>query len=339
MLRNRLLFFTAWILSVIGISFFGGVISYGIFWLLTLIPFIMLIYLLFVLFGFKIYQQLGTKDVVSRAPVSYYFTLQNESFFAFSNIKVSYFEFGVDYGDLNKDTAYEIMPHSGYKKTADIICRYRGEYSIGIEKIIITDFFNLFKLTYKNPEPLKVNVLPAIEYPDDTRIETESLFSNSVSPNSPSVKDLLVRKYQEGDSIRRINWKATAKNQTLMVSNMVSEEHNSVRIILDTKRIGSTIEEYLPLEDKLLTELITLVYYLVSRHVNVELYYYSQGDQQIALNSMSGFDDFYVRISSVIFDSDNGFPDFSNAQNDVIIISNLSEKLTRSAWGEKEDPV
>lgn len=319
MKRNRLIFLLTWILSVVGISFFGGTVSYGFFWTLTLLPFVMLAYLLFVFLGFKIYQQLNSKDVVSRAPVSYYFTLQNESIFAFARIRVSFFEFGVDYGDLDRDREYELMPYSGYKTTTGIICKYRGEYNIGIEKIIITDFFNLFKLTYKNPEPLKINVLPAVEYPEDSMVDINSLFLNSVSQNNPTVRDLLVRPYSNGDSFRSINWKASAKNQKLMVANMISEEQNSVKIVLDTIRRSETMEEYLPYEDELLTRLISIVLYFISRHINVEVSYLSQGENHIAINGMEQFNDFYTQIAAVVFDSENEFA-FSRHEDEVIFL-------------------
>lgn len=284
-----------------GISFFGGVVSYGIFWALTLIPVMMLVYLIFVLFGVKIYQELNIMDVVSRAPVSYYFTLQNESFLAFSSVKVTFFDFGVDYGDLNKDEEYELLPHQGHKITTNIVCRYRGEYDIGVKNIVITDFLKLFKITYKNPGTLKVNVLPAVVYPEGNLLEEQSLFTSSVSNNEPELRDLLVRPYVAGDSLRSINWKATAKKRELLVSNMISEEHSSVHIILDTKRYSDRMEEFLPAEDELLTYLITLVICLVNNRISVGIHYYSQGYQNFRINDINKFSDFYTQISGVVF--------------------------------------
>ena len=65
MLRNRLILAALWILSLVGISFLGGPVTYGFFAVMTLIPVILLIYLLLVLARFKIYQYLESKDIVS----------------------------------------------------------------------------------------------------------------------------------------------------------------------------------------------------------------------------------------------------------------------------------
>ena len=58
MKRNRRILLVLWILSLIGISIRGGQITYGIFFLLTLIPIVSLIYILAVILLFKIYQSL-----------------------------------------------------------------------------------------------------------------------------------------------------------------------------------------------------------------------------------------------------------------------------------------
>lgn len=305
MRRNRLIYLLAWILSIVGISFYGGVLSYGIFWALTLLPVILLIYLVFVLFGFKIYQQVGVGTIVSRSPVPYYFTLQNESIFAFSSVKVTFYEFGVDYGDLNQDEEYELMPHDGARVNTNIVCKYRGKYEIGVKNIIICDFLKLFRITYKNHEPLLVTVLPAIEFPEKEEIEKQALFTNSSNNPDKNQRDILVRPYIFGDSIKSINWKVTAKSRKLMVSNEISEEHNSINIIVDTKRYYKEKENYLPKEDELLTNLITLVIYLAKHHVNISVHFYSDGYKTFVLNDMNSFDHFYTVVSQIVFDSKN----------------------------------
>lgn len=323
MRRNRVIFYLAWILSLVGISFYGGVVSYGVFCALTLLPAVMYVYLLFVLFSFKIYQQLEAKYVVCRTPVTYYFTLQNETAFAFSRIRVSFFEFGADYGELDKDEEYELMPHSGTRITTSIICRYRGEYEIGVRSVVITDFLNMFRITYRKPETLKVNVFPAIVFPNGDMLEDEPLFAAMTSHNAPEVRDLLVRPYADGDPVRSINWKASARSLSLMTSKMTSEEHSSVHILLDTARYSSEPEKYLPAEDEVLTRLITLVIYLATHHISADVYYLSRGLQHLTLRSMREFEDFYACISAVMFSTG---VDVNELRLDLLRSGNVSEE-------------
>lgn len=305
MRRNRLIFYTAWILSLVGISFVGGVVSYGLFCALTLLPAVMYAYLIFVLIKFSFYQELSAKYVTCRTPVTYYFTLQNETAFAFARVRVLFYEFGVDHGELDQNAEYELMPHSGHTVSTNIVCRYRGEYQIGVRKVVITDFLHLFSITYKNPNPFKVNVLPAVEFPSGDMEDVRALFAGNSANRVPETRDIPVRPYVEGDPLRSISWKATARTQKLMTAQMTSEEHSSVHILLDTKRYSERPEEYLPAEDSLLTRLITLVIFYAEQHTCVDVCYSSQGLQQLTLKSMRDFDAFYAAISAVMFTPDS----------------------------------
>ena len=72
MKRRRIVFFLLWILSLVGITFFGGTISYGLFWTMTFIPILSLFYLLMVFVQFRVYQEIESRTVVSKQPTPYY---------------------------------------------------------------------------------------------------------------------------------------------------------------------------------------------------------------------------------------------------------------------------
>ena len=80
-----------WSLSLAGISFYGGPVSYGLFALFTLIPVISVVYLLFVVAFFRIYQEAGTKWLAANHAVPFYFILKNESYFGFAGIRIRFF--------------------------------------------------------------------------------------------------------------------------------------------------------------------------------------------------------------------------------------------------------
>ena len=88
MRRNRIILLILWIASLFAISFYGGTISYGIFAFLTLIPVIAVIYILLVRSFFRIYQEIDARDLRANHSSVFYFTLQNESFMAFSGVRV-----------------------------------------------------------------------------------------------------------------------------------------------------------------------------------------------------------------------------------------------------------
>ena len=86
MLRNRIILIILWILSLIGISFYGGSVSYGFFTAVTLVPVISFLYLLLVFLRFKIFQKMDNRHVVAGQTSDFYITLQNEDRFPFASI-------------------------------------------------------------------------------------------------------------------------------------------------------------------------------------------------------------------------------------------------------------
>ena len=141
MKRNRLIWFCLWVLSLVGISLKGGAVTYGFFALLTLVPLISALYLLAVYSMFHIYQELEHRYVTVNEPVHYRFALVNEYPLQFAGIRVRFFSSFSSITDLDDETEYELKPHSRIEKETKLICRYRGEYEIGIKAIEIQDFF------------------------------------------------------------------------------------------------------------------------------------------------------------------------------------------------------
>ena len=210
MKRNRIILLILWVLSLIGISFYGGQISYGLFILFSLIPIISLLYILCVYLLFKIYQNIDARDIVCNNTATFYFTLQNESAISFSGVRVLFYSTFSTISGLDDKTEYELRPKIGIKKQTDIVCKYRGEYEVGIKKVVIQDFFRLFSITYKNREPFRVTVRPNIVHLTEllhADIAMSAVRDSRVNQNEP---DVISREYVVGDDIRMMNWKVSA---------------------------------------------------------------------------------------------------------------------------------
>lgn len=64
MKRRKMVLFLLWLLSLLAISFYGGAVSYGFFFGISLIPVVSLVYLLMVHERFRIYQEIGYREVL-----------------------------------------------------------------------------------------------------------------------------------------------------------------------------------------------------------------------------------------------------------------------------------
>ncbi|MDR2558776.1 MAG: DUF58 domain-containing protein [Oscillospiraceae bacterium] len=112
---------------------------------------------------------------------------------------------------------------------------FRGEYTIRIYEICIFDLLKLFKLRKKLNLQARLIVLPRDKYPVDSGIETESDTESPASIISNHRSDMFnsLREYREGDSIRNIHWKLTAKQDELVIKQPEQSLNNSAVIFND----------------------------------------------------------------------------------------------------------
>lgn len=297
-----------WVLSLAAISCYGGAVSYGIFWGITLIPAISLIYLIFVYANLRILQQIESRDMVCGQPVPYFFILQNDSFCVFASISVNLFSTFSSVEDLPGDTEYELLPGDKYAFETRLTCKYRGEYEVGVKEVIMTDFFRLFKIRYRIPGTIKALVLPKI-----TRVATlNSMDSLAALPQRESLKertipDIVVRDYTSGDSLKQIHWKATAREQKLKVRSLRGEEKQGISLLLDTTRHGKSPKDYLPIEDKILEISLAIGIFLAEKNTPFTAYFSQKDIASSHLEGLGDFDGFYRQVSEIRFDQEENF--------------------------------
>lgn len=302
MRRNRFILLALFVLSLVLITLRGGSLSYGFFFLVVAVPLVSLIYLVYVLMTFKIYQELATRSIVAGEPTSFRFILRNENIFTYSGVRVLFHSDFSSISGLSDLTEYELMPGDGVSRETTLTCLYRGSYSVGIRAVRIEDYLRLFSFSYtKNPLIVKVN--PRI-------VRLKSLASFDVAHVSPrrsqalsSERDFAVRDYILGDSIRDIHWKATAALGRPMVRKHTGPEEPSVVIIMDSFRSSDDERIYLPLENKILETVLALALYFVNESVTVRVVTWQNGLCEHVLEGGDSFEHFYAEMSAFTFKS------------------------------------
>lgn len=304
---RRILLLTLWILSLVAISFYGGAISYGFFFCMTLLPVISLLYLICVYVRFRIYQEIESRNIVCREPMPYYFVLQNGEQFAFAGISAKLFS-GLSYvEEMPDDVEYELLPEDRYTFRTRLVCRYRGEYEVGVKEIIVTDFFRIFRLHYKLPGTIKALVYPRIIKREELKsIQDISPYLCRENQRLQTDMDTTLRDYVAGDALKYVHWKATAKEQKLKIRNRIGEEQQGIHIFYDTKRYYKNQEEYLPLENQILELVLALGYFFCNKSVAFSVWCgqrsLGNGMKHSQMEGMSSFDLFYQEMSQVVFD-------------------------------------
>lgn len=291
-----------WLLSLPVISFYGGAVSYGFFFGVTLIPVVSAVYLLAVYLRFKIYQKLESRNVVCGQPVPYFFVLQNDDYFAFTSVGVRLFSSFSYVEKLPDGTSYELLPGDKYTFETKLVCKYRGEYEVGVKEIVITDFLRLFQISYRVPETIKALVLPRVVRVDELQCiaDIADLLQRETC-RAQTQADVVVRDYVAGDALKQIHWKATARAQALKVRNRTGEEKTGIAILGDTKRYSGDNREYLPLENKMLEVLLALTVYFAQRNMACDICYGQRGMVRCHVQDLQDFDAFYRQAARIDF--------------------------------------
>ena len=112
---------------------------------------------------------------------------------------------------------------------------FRGEYTIRIYEICVYDLLKLFKLRRKLNITARLIILPREKTPVDSGQETETDVESpaSVITNHRSNVFNSLREYREGDSIRSVHWKLTAKQDELVIKQQEQSLNNSAVIFSD----------------------------------------------------------------------------------------------------------
>ncbi len=316
MKMRRVIFAVCWILALITISFYGGTVSYGIFFALTLTPVISFLYIVCVWFRYKVYQEIGSRNIVCGQSVPYYFILQNEDKFAFSGIRILFFADFSYMEELPGEMEFELLPGEKYKYETSFVCKYRGEYEVGIKEVVISDFFRLFCIKCAVKETKKVIVAPKlIKIFELNSISDISTMIQRETVTGDAEPDTVTREYVAGDALKQIHWKATARNRKLMSRGLRGEEKSGTALFYDTHRYYDDPKLYLPIENRILETVLALVFFLSEKNIPVLTYCDQEGIRQDHLNSVKDFETFYENVNTTHFEQNE---DTKCSINDIL---------------------
>ncbi len=210
--------------------------------------------------------------------------------------------------DLPGDTEYELLPGDKYAFETKITCKYRGEYDVGVKEIVMTDFFRLFRIRYRIPSTIKALVLPKItRVANLNSIDDLAALPQRESFREHTERDIVVRDYVAGDSLKQIHWKASAREQKLKVRNLTGEEKQGISLLWDTKRYSKEPKDYLPIEDKILETILALSIFLAEKNIPFSAYFGQKGIRSAYLTGLGDFDIFYRQVSEIQFDQEEAF--------------------------------
>jgi hypothetical protein len=303
---NRLIFAAAIIGSSVFASYFGGNISYALFYLSIFIPIIAFLYTLYVYFRFKIYQKMDAYLVVKGDWIIYSFVIANEDYITFRNVKVNFLSDKSTIESANQIAEYSLLPSESERLETRIKCNYRGEYYVGVDSIEVTDFLYLFSITYPISSKLKVVVLPRIVpleqlgiAPPQTDVKNPLRAGNSAAEEL----DTEMRKYNSGDSRKQIHWKASARMRELITRKYQHIPKAEIVLFMDLMMIQEEELKVVIAEDKIIESVLAISNFYAQRGTPSQIIYEMDGKQSIDIHSKEDFNAFYKACVHIRFHS------------------------------------
>lgn len=142
-----------------------------------------------------------------------------------------------------RDTDFNLSLNKNEQKIVQYILRpvKRGEYDFGFLNVYVSSVLGLIKRRYKFEQPVTLPV-----YPSFLQMRKYQLLAISNRLSEIGVKRIRrighsmefeqIKEYVQGDDVRTINWKATARKSQLMVNNFTDEKSQQVYCVIDKGR-------------------------------------------------------------------------------------------------------
>lgn len=171
-------------------------------------------------------------------------------------LPVGMIELEVSAPDEGKDIGRMIVgvaPIKGREYRYTIRCAHRGVYEVGVSRVRVTDIFGLFSFARRVKEKTaRVEVTPRV-----TAVEPVVLQPGDAGPQGRvrMTEDLAspsgVRIWQEGDSLKKVHWKLTARRRELMVRTFEESARPDFLILLDCAPVNAMKSHVRTIEDAL----------------------------------------------------------------------------------------
>lgn len=301
---NRLICISAIIGSGVFASYYGGNAVYALFYLTVLIPIIAFLYTVYVYFRFRLYQEIGSHLVTKGEWNDYSFIIANEDIITYRNIKVNFLSDKSTIEAANQITEYSLMPNEKEKLETRVKCHFRGEYYVGVNSIEVTDFLNLFTITYPMASKLKAFVLPRVVQieqlaiaPPQMDVKNPMRFSNDAQEEL----DTEIRKYNPGDSRKRIHWKASARMREFISRKYQYIPKAQTVVFMDLVKIKDEELKVVSYEDKIIECVLAIANYYAKRNIVSHIIYDQEGVKQIPIATNDDFNVFYKACVTLHF--------------------------------------
>lgn len=166
----------------------------------------------------------------------------------------------------------ELRQIAGKEKQSLVVnlpSQHCGQVFLYVKKGKIYDYTGLCSMTLKRPSPLSVLVLPRITPLEIGSITDAMLPGRIIRKGTGDLEEYEIRSYQPGDSLHRIHWKLSVREEELQIRDYESDRCGGTAVFLELPAEG---KQYLDQRDRYFDKAVSLL---------VALFYASCGLKQV----------------------------------------------------------
>ena len=209
-----------------------------------------------------------------------------------------------------------------FSKNETIILRRRGYYELGDMVITVKDVFRFFSLKKTITSEAEL-----IVYPKIIKLSTFEIMASQqlgeLRVFDPAFLDKnrisTLKPYQEGDSVKRVHWKMSAKQDNLIIKDYENRGDTYVTVFIDNFQLYFNKDVDRRLEDKIVDMAVCMVNYCLDQRVEVVLE--TQKNQQSIRISGQQKSDLKPFLTAMALFKGNGasnFKDFMETRAETI---------------------
>ena len=202
-----------------------------------------------------------------------------------------------------------VSPFSRERADVEIACPYRGVYDVGVLEVEATDIFGLLKWRRRIEKIRAEEKKTLLVYPrcpelgrgSQIRREDEGSMEDPFSRAAELSSVAEIRDFREGDPLKRIHWKLSARQQKLLVKEFEGTVAAESVIVLDCTEHGLKGEAAAQLEDTMTETAAAFAKRFCDDFRALHLVTYSDERREVSGGTPGDFQAIYTHLAKVPF--------------------------------------
>jgi uncharacterized protein (DUF58 family) len=149
----------------------------------------------------------------------------------------------VELADGNNYALLDLKAGEGAELRYAVRCPIKGFHTLGPVRVRVEDPFGLYHRDQVLGAQTTIKVYPKVEDLKDAQAKSKYPFVTTgpflISNPGPGSSFFALREYNRGDSMRDVNWKASARSKNLVVNQKERESQSEVTLLLDARLAGA----------------------------------------------------------------------------------------------------